>query len=114
MAALRDPFILAMYLSVVRQCRYDGYVEWNDRSLAWIKRELPGLRYREINQLIRQYVEAGGEIDQVREHRPDYNDRDYHYDLRLQVTGRLVYIETILVDDNPRDPTVRVVNIHDA
>ena len=114
MATLRDPVILAMYLSVVRECQYDGYVEWNAHSQAWIKRELPGLRHREINELIRQHVEAGGEIDQVRESRPEYNDRDYHYDLRLQVAGRLVYIETILVDDNPHDPIVRVVNIHDA
>jgi hypothetical protein len=42
-----------------------------------------------------------------REHR-------FHYDFRLEVGGRLLYIETILAEDDQDDPTIHVVNIHDA
>jgi hypothetical protein len=61
-----------------------------------------------------QHVQADGVIDQVRERRPEWNDRDYHYDFRLAWTGRSLYIETVLVDDNPKNPYLDVVSIHDA
>jgi hypothetical protein len=32
----------------------------------------------------------------------------------LPVAGRLVYVETILVDDDPTDPTIHIVSMHDA
>ena len=71
-------------------------------------------RVRQIARLMCAYVQAGGEIDRVPERRPEWNDRPFHYDLRIPIGGRLVYIETILLDDDPDDPTIRVVNIHDA
>jgi hypothetical protein len=38
----------------------------------------------------------------------------YHYDFRLMIAGRNIYIETILQDDDPNDPTLEIVSIHDA
>ncbi len=32
----------------------------------------------------------------------------------MDIGGRLLYIETILVEDDPNDPTIHVVSIHDA
>ena len=60
------------------------------------------------------HVEAGGEIDQVRERRPEYADQnEFHYDFRLEIDGRRVYIETILTS-NRNGLTITVVSIHDA
>lgn len=58
---------------------------------------------------------AGGEIDQVVETRPQWNFWSHHYDLRLTINGRLVYVETRLKYNNPADPddpVIFVVNIH--
>jgi len=60
------------------------------------------------------HVANGGEIDQVPERRPEWNQYDYHYDLRISIASRLCYIETLLLDDDPKDPTIYVVSIHDA
>ncbi len=38
------------------------------------------------------------------ERRPEWNDRAFHYDLRISVAARLVYIETLLLDDDPALP----------
>jgi hypothetical protein len=32
----------------------------------------------------------------------------------LEIGGRLLYIETILPDDDPNDPTIHVVSVHDV
>jgi hypothetical protein len=56
----------------------------------------------------------GGTIDQTPETRPEWNDRPFHYDFRLMIANRRVYIETILVDDDPTDPYVHIVSMHDA
>jgi hypothetical protein len=61
-----------------------------------------------------EHASKGQRIDQVRETRPEWNDRDYHYDFRLPWAGRLLYIETILVDDDPSDPTIHIARIKDA
>ena len=37
----------------------------------------------------------------------------YHYDFRLPIGDRLVYVETRL-DESKMGPTITVVNIHDA
>jgi hypothetical protein len=57
---------------------------------------------------------GGGVIDQVPETRPEWSAWPFHYDFHLQLAGRDVYIETILKDDDPNDPTIRIVSIHDA
>jgi hypothetical protein len=72
------------------------------------------LETRELARLMCEHVEAGGEIDQVPERRPEWNDHDFHYDLRFPIAGRLRYLETLLLDKDPEDPTIYVVSIHDA
>jgi hypothetical protein len=63
------------------------------------------------------YVLAGGEIDQQKETRPEWNMHDFHYDLRIPIADRLIYVETRLIyrdAQDPDDPIIHVVNIHDV
>jgi hypothetical protein len=115
MAALTDPQILTMFHAVLKEWNCTGYITAKEIVLEWMAQELPGLRLRDIAKLMHDHVVgAGGTIDQVRERRPEYNDRDYHYDFRVMIGSRRIYIETILVDDDPSDPTIHIVSMHDA
>ncbi len=114
MPPLQDPTILAQYRSVLANWRVTGYVEWKEVAWNWVREQLAGVDPRYIAKMMYDYVQAGGVIDQVPETRPEWNDRPFHYDLRIPITGRLIYIETILIDDDPTDLVIRVVNIHDA
>ena len=114
MAALRDPVILAQYKSALSNWKVTGYVDWKDRSRDWVRDNLAPLTAPAIAELMWRHVATGGEIDEVPESRPEWNDRASHYDLRIVIGGRRVYIETVLVDDDPEDPTVQVVSIHDV
>ncbi len=82
-------------------------------------KELIGYTTREVARPMHEYVNGSsqGVIDEQRETRPEWADYDYHYDLRFEIAGRRVYIETRLFfddPDDPDDPVIDVVNIHDA
>jgi hypothetical protein len=113
-ARREDPVILARYLSALANWRYTGYVEWKEVALAWVKKQLGSVALRALSEQMYKYVAAGGEVDQVPERRPEWNDYDFHYDVRLPLGDRLLYIETLLRDEDPNDPTILVVSIHDA
>jgi hypothetical protein len=114
MPPLTDPDILAAFKQVLANWNVTDYVTWKDVAREWVGRNLPEWTLRDVARLLHDHVAAGGVIDQVRERRPEWSDRDFHYDFRLPIGGRLVYVETLLVDDDPRDPTVHVVSIHYA
>ncbi len=114
MPRLEDPVSLARYRSALANWRITGYVDWKETARTWVRNQLGEHEPRQIARLMFEHVEAGGEIDQVPERRPEWNDRPFHYDLRISVAGRLLYIETILLDDDPDDPVIRVVSIHDV
>jgi hypothetical protein len=114
MAPLADPHLLSCFRAVLRNWHVTDYVTAKAEALEWAGKNLPGFQLKALAKLVHDHVAAGGEIDQVRERRPEYNDRDYHYDFRLPWAGWLLYIETVLVDDDPSDPTIHVVRIKDA
>lgn len=116
MAPLNDPQIQAQFVAVLNNWTVTGYITAKEIVLDWIADNLEGYDLRAIAKLMYDHLQAGGKPNQVRESRPEYNDRDYHYDFRLSVPGRQqpVYIETILVDDDPSDPTIHIVSMHDA
>jgi hypothetical protein len=114
MAPLQDPVLLARFRSALANWRVTGYVVWKDIALEWLRSHLEGTEPRQIALLMHQHVTAGGVIDQIAEHRPEWSDYDFHYDFRLPIAGRLIYIETVLVDDDPSDPILRIVSIHDT
>jgi hypothetical protein len=114
MAPLADPQLLATFRAVLSNWYVTDHVTAKRVALEWAGNNLPGFCLKDLAKLMHYHVLAGGVIDQVRERRPEYNDRDYHYDFRLSWAGRPLYIETVLVDDDPTDPTIDIVSIHDA
>jgi hypothetical protein len=116
-ARLTDPERLKCYLNALSNWRYTGYVQLTDFAEREFKRLGLGIEVRELQRLLAEFVERGGEIDQVEETRPEWRDWDYHYDLRLTISGRKLYVETRLLyrdANDPDDPVIIVVNIHDA
>jgi len=67
-----------------------------------------------IAELIYRHFDSGGQIDQVNETREEWLDFKFHYDLRLTIAERRIYIETVLLSEDPDDPEIQVVNIHEA
>lgn len=114
MARLTDPEILAKFQQALSQWRFTGYITWKPVARQWLERNLEGFTTRSVAEEMFQFVAAGGEIDQTTETRPDWSEHRFHYDFRMEIGGRLLYIETILVEDDPNDPTIHVVSIHDA
>jgi len=114
MAPLVDPQLLTCFKAVLSTWYVTDYVTAKDVALEWAGKNLPGFSLKDLAKLMNQHVLDGGVVDQVRERRPEYSDRDYHYDFRLSWAGRFIYIETVLVDDDPADPTIHIVSIHDA
>jgi hypothetical protein len=114
MAPLTDPTILAKFRHALSEWKYAGYVTWKRAAQEWVERNMDGYTTRALGHEMFRFVEAGGVIDQVRETRPEWSERRFHFDFRIPLAGRLIYIETILVDDDPEDPTIHVVSIHEA
>jgi hypothetical protein len=114
MPALQDPELRARYWRAVENWQLTGYVEWSQPAWDWVRKNLPGVSLKEIAGLMCRHVAAGGPIDRVPEHRPEWSARGHRYDLRLPAGGRSVTLETLLLDDDPEDPVIYVVSIHDA
>ena len=113
MARLSDPRLLALYLeALVNQARFDGYVRWEKLPSIWVAKNLENHSAAELNRLMLVHVEQGGEIDQVREKRPEFASmHEFHYDLRMSRGEREIYFETVL-DETPTGPEIRVVSAH--
>jgi hypothetical protein len=114
MPPLIDAIVLAQFEAVLANWNFTGYVTAKDMVLDWIAKELGGLNLKDIAKAMHDHVRSGGTIEQIRETRPEWSIWPFHYDLRLQLAGRNLYFETILQDDNPKDPTVHIVSIHDV
>jgi hypothetical protein len=115
MPPLTDPERLRCYRNALSNWNYDGYVNFKDVAWRELQAAFPRCSKREIGQLLHQHVRGGGEIDEQVETREEWNDHDFHYDLRVQIRGRLVYFETLLIyakPDDPDDPSIYVVSIH--
>ena len=111
MPPLQDPDLLRAFKAILSEWHVTGYVTAKDQALEWAGKNLPGFTLKTLAKLMNDHVAAGGEIDQVKETRPEWDDWPFHYDFRLPWEGRLLYIETILVDDDPSDPYLRIVRI---
>ncbi len=101
--------------NALRNWRFRGYVHFMPRPEEDLGKLLPGLTLLEIAHELHKHVEAGGTIDEQPERRPEYVSYEFHFDLRVQIGGRLVYFETILLcedADDPDDPVIQVVSVH--
>lgn len=118
MAPLTDPNRLAAYKDALGNWKYEGYIQFELTETAhkWFRREFNNLTLKEIGRLMFEYVTSGGDIDEVRETRPEWCNFDFHHDLRIPIKGKTVYIETRLFCSDPfvaEDSTILVVNIHE-
>jgi hypothetical protein len=114
---LTDADRLVSYKDALSNWRYEGYIrfELTETAYKWVKRGLNNISLKEIGRLMYEYVEAGGDIDEVRETRPEWSDYEFHYDLRFKIQDKPVYIESRLNCKLPFKPdfsTILVVNIH--
>lgn len=92
----------------------NGGIRWDDLPAEWLNVNLPGLSQRYVGNLMYDFVMSGGKVDQTKETRERWKElHDFHYDLRMEIDGCRVYIETRLIEDSRiSDPYVHVVNMH--
>ena len=114
MARLTDAEILAKFEHALNQWQFTGYITWKPIARQWLEQNLEGCTTRSVSAEMLRFLAAGGEINQVPETRPQWSEHQFHYDFRMDIDGRPLYIETILVEDDPDDPTIHIVSIHDA
>src|SRR5438876_10396263 len=112
MPQLTDPSILAQFHAVLANWKYTDYVTAKPLALDWITNNLGGLGLKDVAKVMNDFCRTGGVIDQVPERRAEYSNWPFHYDFRLLLAGKAIYVESILQDDYPRDPTVQIVSIH--
>jgi hypothetical protein len=108
---------LRCFTNALRNWKYRGYVTFKPIAEKWLLNELPGLNLREIARLLHEHVVNGGKIHETKERRPEWDDFDFHYDLRVRIGDRHIYFETTLDcndPDAPDDPTIRVVSVRDV
>lgn len=106
---------LAAYRLALANWNYTGYIRLtlNVQAHNFLRRVL-GLRPpKELGHLMFRHVEAGGEIDEVSETRPEWTDWEFHWDLRFAIGEEQVYVETRLHLLDKHDPYIEVVNIHE-
>ena len=108
---------LRCYKNALRNWNFRGYVTFKPLVEEWLANELPGLSLREVACELYQHVEGGGGIDEQPERRPEYAFYEFHFDLRVTIGGRRIYFETVLLcedADDPDDPQIEVVSVHDV
>ena len=114
MPPVNDPKVMEQLRSVLQNWRVTGYVTAKDLVLEWIAKELGGLTLKDVAEIMHTFVKRGGQVDQVPERRPEWSEWPFHYDFRVEIGKREVYIETILQDDDPSDPTLHIVSMHNV
>ena len=126
MAPLVDQNRRQAYLDALINCRHalekgvrTNFVQLNLTETAhrFIRKDL-GILPDDIKRRMCQYVlEDGGEIDEQPEKRANWSyEFPFHYDLRLTIQDRWVYIESRLhyrIPFVPDDSWIEVVNVHD-
>jgi len=114
---LTDPIRLAAYREALGNWAVRGYVQFDltEEALRWVESELSNRPLIEIGRLMYEHVAAGGEVDEVKETRPEWLDHEFHHDIRLTIRNKSVYIETRLIYREPLladESSILVVNIH--
>lgn len=115
MAPLNDPVRLEAYRNALTNWRFKGFIRWTEQALRGLRRELEATSAMEIGRFMHEHVRRGGEVDEVVETRPEWSEQPFHYDLRIDVEGKPIYIETRLYFDDPHDPDdpwIHVVSFH--
>ena len=114
MARLTNREVLEKFRFSLTDWNIPGCIIWYHDAKRFINEELDGWTVKGIGRLMYEHFLARGEIDEQPENRDEYRGLGPHYDFRLLVGVRKVFIETRLGVDHFDDPVVHVVNMHDA
>jgi hypothetical protein len=109
-----------VYRTLVDLGKITGYVEWaDDRVARRVQEQLSdlGLTPREVKRLSLAHVSQVGieAIRQVREERPGWRDEhqfNYKVIVPFEGTPRGLFVEMRLIDPDPDDPQIQLVNAH--
>jgi len=108
---------LRCYRNALENWNYDGYLDFRALARNWIKANVSRRTLNEIKRLLHEFVAAGGKIDEQPETRSEFFGFEYHYDIRMTIDGIAIYFETVLEckkPDDPDDPRITVVNVHEV
>lgn len=116
MAEPIDPVEHALVLKAIT-CHLTNCCVWDDRAKPRFEKAppLPGLTPYGVMVELKKYVDLKGKVVQVRERRPQYDDRPFYYKAVVPIDGLRhgLFIEIVLDDDDPDYPVVRIVNCHE-
>lgn len=93
-----------------------GDCEWKDATARRVRADpsLGGLTPEGITILLRNHVAAGGPIDRRTETRAEYpQDCWYRVIVPVDRFRHGLFVEIILVDEDPEMPAVQIVNVHE-
>lgn len=93
-----------------------GDCEWTDSAARRVRSDpnLSGLTVEGITALLRDHVAQGGAIDRRTETRPDYPQECwYRVIVPLERFRHGLFVEIILVDEDPEAPAARIVSSHE-
>jgi hypothetical protein len=113
MVRLEDRRVLQLFNEALSEWNCDGFVIWKKRAAEWLDLNMDGHSTKLVTKLMFEHLLLGGKIDQVRERRPEYSSLyEFHYDFRLTIAERPVYIETVL-NETRTGPVITIVSMHD-
>lgn len=111
MPPLADAEIREKILEALSKSERGDGVLWHRLAAERLREFLPDMSPREVNQMLRAWVEGNQEISQVVESREEYrHEHLFHYDFRIPIGGTRFYIEGRLIEDRRDDPEFYVVN----
>ncbi len=114
---MEDPDEFALVKEALT-CRESNSIRWvSDRVALRVRNdpELQGLTPEGIKRLTKDHARSGGEIEQIREKRPEYKeDHAWWYKVIIPVNGLPfpLFVEICLFDPDPELPEVIIVNAH--
>jgi hypothetical protein len=93
-----------------------GDCEWSDSAVRRMQSDpsLSELTPKGVTLLLQDYVAQGGSIDRRTEKRLEY-PQDYWYRVIVPVVQfkHGLFVEIILVDEDPEAPAVQIVSVHE-
>ena len=93
-----------------------GDCEWMDSVLQIMRSDpsLSGFTVKGLTTLLQDHVAQGGSIDRRSERRSEYpQERRYRVIVPVKQFKHGLFVEIILVDEDPEAPAVQIVSIHE-
>ncbi len=120
MASPQDPGELALVIKAVT-CGTTGCCEWEDSAMERFRRFSPvrSLDPESLRGMLTHSVSSGTPVIQVEETREVWKKRRFfnrfYYKVLVPITGLThgLFVELVLMDDDPDVPSVVIVNAHE-